>query len=178
MATKMIATPQITHKGLPGFLLWARRESPVLYAALLKQFPEVQDFEDAAQAEGVSGLLDVFSSIGSSLSSAASGIASFVTKNAVPLLVAAAPVAVALKQASVAKTQIKLANAQQAPARTALTVAADGSVISVPIQQTTGAAQPLSYYGMPAKASAPLPWGLIAGIGAGAIGLMFLLNRR
>lgn len=166
MAKQMLAAPRIAQKGVPGFLLWTRRDSPALYASLLREFPEVQEFDSALNAQGVSGM---FSNIGSSLASAAGKIGTFVKNNALPILSAAVPVIVAKKQADVAMTQFKLAAAQQAPAQTAYTTTTDGSVIAVPIQRTAGAT--LRSAGVPS-------WVWIGGAGAAALLMLFMFKRR
>jgi hypothetical protein len=154
-AKKMILAPKVKVPGMPGFLMWARRDNPHLYAALVKEFPAVALFEGAvkdadptelAQA-GMSGLFDLLSSFGSSIGSAASSVGSalsksagaigtFVAKNAVPVLSAAVPLVVAKQQAKVAQAQVQLAQAQGYPMQTAYTTdPRTGYQYAVPVQQ-------------------------------------------
>lgn len=189
---KAVLAPRITATGIPGFLLWARRDNPALYNAMAQQLPEVAEFEAALRTEGMSGLLDTLKSFGSSLASSASKIGSFVAKNALPLAAAVVPLVVAKKQADVSKAQYKLAAAQMAPMQTAMIDPATG--LSVPVQQMNGVWQQVPLQGaavtqmqaIAAQARAQsnplsqpvmgLPlWGWLAG--AGAAGLV-LLSRR
>lgn len=118
--------PVIGEKGLPGFLLWARRDSPVLYGALVREFPEVAAFEAEVASQGIGGIMDVLSSVGSSLKSVAGKVGKFVQQNAVPLIAAAVPVVVATKQAKIAQAQVRLAEAQLPPAQVAYATTPEG----------------------------------------------------
>lgn len=160
MATRrMLTAPRITEKGMPGFLLWARRESPALYASLRRQFPEVQQFEVAANTVGMSGLLD-------SISGIAGKIGTFVKQNALPILAAGVPLLIAKKQADVAMAQIRVANAEQPPLQTALTTQG-GYAVSVPVVPSIGT--------MIGKNLPSWPW--VFG-GLAALGLIIYLRRR
>lgn len=160
---KMLALPRITAKGVPGFLMWARRESPALYQSLMREFPEVRDFDTAATADGLTGIMSFLSSAGSSLSSAASRIGSFVKNNALPIIAAGVPLLIAKKQADVANSQYKLAAAQMAPMQTALT-SQGGYVVPVAVRPVTGAAVP--------------SWVWIGGAVALGVGAFLLTRRR
>lgn len=166
----LLLTPKIREAGMPGFLLWARRESPALYASMVRNIPEVADFDNVVNSEGVSG---IFSSIGNALASAAGKIGTFVKNNALPIFTAAVPVAVAVKQAQVANAQVKIAQAQQAPMQTAV-ASQDGYVYPVPVQQTTGA--PAMYVGSGSGGIPPAVWWV--GGGLVAIGALALILRK
>lgn len=153
--TKMLLAPRIPEKGVPGFLVWARRDSPALYASLVRAFPEVADFERQNGA-GLNGLFD-------SLASAAGKIGTFVKNNALPILAAAAPVLIAKKQADVAIAQMRVAVAQEAPLQTALT-APGGYVLPVPVQRSGVSAVP--------------SWAWIAGAGVAVLSVVLLASRR
>jgi hypothetical protein len=155
MASKMVLSPRISEKGVPGFLKWAKRDSPALFAALAREFPEVAEFDSY---EGTGSLMD-------NLSSIAGKIGSFVKNNALPILAAGVPLLVAQKQAKVALTQAKIAVANEAPARTAFTTE-NGYAVPVTVQQRAA-----SGVGIPR-------WVWIGGAGAAAVGLLFLLSRR
>jgi hypothetical protein len=132
--SNVVLNPSINVSGMPGFLLWARRDAPVLYTALQQRFPEVVTFEDrvrAAQTPGLADLSDVFGSITSALGNAASSIGSFVTQNAQNLLTAASPILVASQQAKIAQAQAQVAIAGRMPAQTGYTVNAQGQRIPV-----------------------------------------------
>lgn len=161
----MIATPKVTESGMPGFLLWARRESPALYASLVRNIPEVADFDNVVNSEGVGGIFD---SIKSALSSAAGKIGTFVKNNALPIFTAAVPVVVAAKQADVAKAQVKLAQAGQAPMQTAVASEA-GYIYPVPVQQKTGG---LSFSQIPSQ------WLVWGALGAGLLLVLALRRSR
>jgi hypothetical protein len=185
MATKKgILQPKIDAAGMPGFLLWARRDAKPLYSALVAKFPQVAAFEEqyktAVDPEvGLSGFMDV---LGSGLSSAASAIGSFVANNAGSIFSAAAGYAVASQQAKVAQTQLKLAQAAQPPAQTAIVQTPNGPV-SVPVQPSgTGytyaqymqASQPSTGIMASLSRVSPIIW--IAG--AGALATVLLLFKR
>ncbi len=140
MGTKMMLAPPITQAGMPGFLLWARRDNPALYASLQREFPAVAQFEEALrQDQGLSGIADILKSIGGALSKSASSIGKFVVKNALPIATAAVPLVVAKKQADVAKAQVQLAQAQQQPMQTAVQYDSEGNAYAVPVRQTLSA---------------------------------------
>jgi hypothetical protein len=113
---KVTALPPITASGVPGFLLWARRDAPQIYSALVARFPVVNVFEQKLKDDVDPGSFgptdtktlgdfsDVFSSIGDTLSSAGSGIMSFVQNNGADLLKLGTAGVVAAQQ-------IKLVNA-------------------------------------------------------------------
>jgi hypothetical protein len=158
----MLSPPRITNKGMPGFLVWARRDSPALYAALVRKFPEVAAFENAyhlTDNAGIAGLSDVFKSIGGALSSASSKIGSFVKNSALPIFTAALPVAVAAKQAQVARSQVALAEAMQSPAQ----VAYDANGYPLTVRPTSGGSL------------SPL---LLVGVGVAALGVFWLIRRK
>lgn len=162
---KLLLSPKVDEPGIPGFLIWARRDDPALYAALVRQFPEVAAFDNYASPAGLSGFASLFSSLASSLASKASAIGSFVVKNALPIATAAAPVLVAKKQADVAKAQIKLAQVQGTPMQTAMTQQ-DGYYYPVPVQKTLGS---YTVAGIPT-------WVLIAG--GFALSALLILRRK
>jgi hypothetical protein len=163
---KMLLAPKIAEPGIPGFLLWAQRDDPALYASLVRAFPEVAAFDAATQGPAaLGGFMDIFASIGSSLASKAGSISQFVLKNALPIATAVVPVYVAKKQADAAKTQIKIAQANGSPAQTAMTTDANGYTYAVPVQRSIGG----SIAGVPV-------WVLLAG-GAAVVAVL-LLRRR
>lgn len=125
-------SPAIKTRGVPGFLLWARRDNPALYAALANEFPEVAQFDMALRDQGLSGIGDVLASVGASLKKSASAIGGFVARNALPLATAAVPLIVAKKQADIAKAQFRLAEVQAAPMQTA--VVNQGAQLAIPVQ--------------------------------------------
>jgi hypothetical protein len=159
---KLFVTPKIGEAGIPGFLLWARRESPALYASMVRNLPEVADFDNVVNSEGIAG---VFDSIVGALSSAAGKIGTFVKNNALPIFTAALPVAVAVKQADVAKAQVKLAEAQQPPMQTGI-ASQGGYSYPVPVRQSIGAGMSIP------------PGVLWAGGGILAVGLLALILRK
>lgn len=192
MSQKMILAPTISEAGIPGFLLWARREQRDLYTALRQEFPAVNEFERQLGVEdGLQGFADVLRNVGSTLASSAKSIGSFVAKNALPIASVAVPLLVAKKQSDVAKAQVKLAIAQQAPMQTAYATDAQGNVYSVgvrqtlsaagmedaPIQQMNLTAQKIANFGWKTPIVAGIPlWGVAAGLGA--LGLVVMLKRR
>lgn len=185
MAVKGILQPKIEQPGMVGFLLWARRDAPALYGALVKEFREVAEFEEAVNADdrpgGVGGFFDVLASVGSSIGSAASSIGNFVVNNGAAIFSAAGGYLVASQQAKLANTQLALARATQPPAQTAYVTNAQGQLVPVPVQ-STGA-------GYAAYNAATLPsTGLLATLsrvplttwlmGAGALATIVLLLKR
>src|SRR5258706_12008743 len=130
MAVKGILQPKIEQPGMPGFLLWARRDSPALYQALVNRFPEVAEFEEAVSADdrpgGMGGIFDVLSTIGGGIASAASSIGSFVTTNGPALFSAAGGYLIAQQQSKLTSTQLALARATQPPMQTAYVTNAQG----------------------------------------------------
>lgn len=135
--SKMILAPRIAQPGMPGFLLWARRDNPSLYAQLRTNFPAVAQFEQTLQVDqGLEGFADILKSVGSSLSKSAKSIGAFVAKNALPIATVAVPLIVAKKQADVAKAQVKLAIAQQPPMQTAYQYDSAGNIVATPVRQT------------------------------------------
>lgn len=205
-AKKMTLLPKVDAPGIVGFLSWARRDNPVLYQRLVSEFPAVAAFEEAVQLEidvapGMAGFMDVVSSFGSGVVSAAKSVGSavgstasqifgglkssagsifnFVKTNALPIAATVAPVVIAKQQADVANRQLELAAANQYPQQTAVTYDSAGNRIVVPVQPAMGnvySAQrlPASYYntGTPA-------WLLPAAlVGGGFILVTLFLNRR
>ena len=171
--------PAIPYKGMPGFLLWARRDSPALYSALVDRFPVVGLFEsklrDEAHPGGVGDFSDILSSIGDTIASSASDIGSWVADNAGTILKAGASVAVAVKGAQVAQTQLALAQMNKTPARTAYN--AQGQLVAVKPLATGVYSPPTASGGILSGSVFGVPtWMLLAG--AGAVGLIFLLRRR
>jgi hypothetical protein len=174
--------PSINVPGVPGFLLWARRDNPALYRALVAQFPEVSAFDTALRDDGLGGLMDIIGSIGGTLGNAAKSIGSFVMNNALPIATAAVPLAIAMKQADVAKAQIKLASAQMQPMQTAVDPRTGQTV---PVQMVNGQWQAVPVTG--GMIGAPLAqgggmasvpkWAWIAGAGGAALLLLVLLRR-
>jgi hypothetical protein len=181
---KMQLQPRLSVPGIPGFLLWARRDNPALYAALVSQFPEVAEFDSALKVEGLGGLADILKGVGSALSSSAKKIGSFVVNYALPVASVAVPLVVAKKQADVAIAQMRVADAQQPPMQTALLPGqSPGWPQAVPVQQVGGQWQQVPV-GSVMAAATPLSspvlgvplWGWIAG--AGALGLVWWMRRR
>lgn len=185
--------PRIDTKGVPGFLLWARRDSPALYSAMVRDIPEVAAFDKQLTVDrSLDGLLDVVKSFGASLAKSAGKIGSYVVKNAVPIITAAVPVIVAKKQVDVAKAQVKLAQAQSAPMQTAMVPTAAGDV-PVPVQYNpaTGSYTAAPGFSLPSAqqsaaggimqslskpvAGVPL-WGWLAG--GGTLAVLMLARRR
>jgi hypothetical protein len=170
---KMLLAPKIPEKGMPGFLLWARRDNPALYASLCREFPEVRAFDSAVKSqEMLSGFADLFGSIVKSIGTKAVAIGRFVATKALPIAIAAAPVLVAKKEADVAKLQMQLAQAQAAPAQTAI-ASADGYSYPVAVQQRAGG----NYAPVSAMSTVPT-WVWIAGGGVALVGLVLLLRKR
>lgn len=138
MDVKAQLNPAVTTKGWPGFLLWARKERPTQYAALLAQVPAVADFEAQIKNAGLGDFSDILSSIGSSLASAGSTIATVFTQNA-PALVSFGTTLIQAKAAqSLTNTQLKLAQAQQSPAQTATVQTANGPVTVPMVKNAAG----------------------------------------
>lgn len=188
MAVKGILQPKITVAGMPGFLLWARTGSPALYRALVARFPAVAEFEEAVSADdrpgGMGGVMDILSTIGNGISSAASSISSFVANNGATIFSAAGGYLIAQQQAKLANTQLQLAQASRPPVQTAMVTLPSGQQVSVPVQPTgTGAATYATYSATPQTggvmatlASVPLTTWLL---GAGALaGVLLLVKRR
>jgi hypothetical protein len=182
--------PKISTTGVPGFLLWARRDTPELYAAMVRDLPEVAAFEKQLIVDqGLSGILDVVKSFGSSLASSVGKIGSYVAKNAVPVLTAAVPLIVAKKQVDVAKAQVRLAAAQSAPMQTAMVPAAGGGSVSVPVQYNaaTGTYSAVPGFSLPSQSAGgrsvmsgqllgvPV-WGWLAG--AGTLAVLMIARRK
>lgn len=169
--------PAINAKGVPGFLMWARRDNPALYRALLAQFPEVGEFELALSESGVAGFS--LSAIGSKLASSAKKIGTFVAQNAVAVASVAVPVIVAKKQADLAKAQVRLAELQMAPMQTAL----DANGVPIPVQQAGGQWTAVPVQGgmigtSLAQGGAGLPtWAWAVGAGGAALLLLALMRR-
>jgi hypothetical protein len=180
---KAALAPRITTTGLPGFLLWARRDNPALYSAMVAQLPEVAAFEGALRAEGVSGIMDVLSSFGNSLANSAKKVGAFVAKNALPIAAAAVPLLVAKKQADIAKAQMKLADAQMAPMQTAQYQSPEG-VVTMPVQMQNGQWQQVPVSGgmigaqVATGGAQGIPkWVWLAGAGGAALLLAVMLRR-
>ena len=170
MATSITLNPEITAKGIPGLLVWARKEAPPLYTALRLKFPEVEAFERTLQLgkkPGMGDISDIFSSVGDALSSSASSIASFVTTNAQNVLSAAVPVAVAVEQAKVAGAQAQVAALNKAPLRTAYTTNALGQ--QVPVLAGQYMAAPSIIPGIP---------NTVLYIGGGLVALLLVVGLR
>lgn len=114
------ANAPIDVPGMPGFLLWARRDNPKLYAAMKREIPAVAQFDAALQVDaGMNGIADILKSVGSSVTNAAKSIGSFVKNNALPIATAALPLVVAAKEAKIARTQLELAQTMNPPMLTA-----------------------------------------------------------
>ena len=186
MVSKGILAPKIPYRGIAGFLVWARRDNRRLYGALVARFPQVAAFEEQVKnyvdpEAGLSGFADVFASIGSGLSGAASAIGRFVSNNGAALLAAGGTALVVNQQYKLANAQVQLAQAGQPPAQVAYVQTANGPV-AVPVQNT-GLGYQQSYYGQPQASPSmfaglsriPLTTWLI---GAGALGTIFLLMKR
>lgn len=192
--------PKIPQAGLPGFLLWSRRESPALYSALVDRFPEVANFEeqyknsvDAGAGMGcvdceprLDGFMDIMSSIGSGLASAAGSIGSFISANGSTIFSAAGGYMVAQQQNKIAQAQLKLALAVKPPLQTAIVQTANGPV-SVPVQPS-GTGYTYAQYAAPANyggtggsiissiANVSMTTWLM--IGGGVAALALLMRRR
>lgn len=174
---------------MPGFLLWARRDAPELYAAMCRDLPEVAAFDRQLDTDGMSGFLDVVKAVGSSLTKSASKIGSYVAKNALPVLTAAVPLVVAKKQVDIAKAQVKLAQAQAAPMQTAIVPGGSGVPVPVQYNAATGTYSAAPGFTLPAQQQGagvmsslsrpvlgvPL-WGWLAG--AGVLAVVMLSRRR
>jgi hypothetical protein len=167
---KARVNPRILVPGVPGFLLWARRDNPALYARLVAEFPEVAAFDGALQSQGLSGLADALKGAGAALASRAKTIASFVARVALPVASVAAPLIAAKKQADVDLAQMDLALAQQPPMQTALVPGqSPGWQMSVPISRSAPA------FDLQGRVLGVPAWGWLAG--AGALGLVLLARR-
>lgn len=187
MATKVKVLPKIEYPGAIGYLLWLRRDQPVLYKAALAKFPAVKLFENAVQQESnnLGDFSDVFSSISDTVGSSLSSIGSFLSTNAVPLLTAGAGVYMATKQADIAQAQLQLAQTQRPPQQTGVAYTAQGQPYVVPVQQNyPSLLNPSAGFSVRA---APVAYnsGAILGVpvwvwAAGAAGLVavVLLSRR
>lgn len=182
MATKVLTKvrPAISEKGGVGFLLWARRDSPVLYSALVKKFPTVARFENlySSRIQNLGDLSDIFGSIGDAVTGSLSSIGDFITTQAPDLLKAAGTVYAAQQQQQLAQTQLQLAQLQKAPARTAVvpaTATQPAYTVAVAQQPAGSGFVQLQRVAQSSVGGFPL-WG-IAAAGAGAIGLALLLRR-
>ena len=189
MVSKGILAPKIPYRGIAGFLIWARRDNRRLYGALVARFPQVAAFEEQvknyvdpeAGLGHMHGFADVFASIGSGLSGAASAIGRFVSNNGAALLAAGGTALVVNQQYKLANAQVQLAQAGQPPAQVAYVQTPNGPV-AVPVQNT-GSGYQQSYYGQPQASPSmfsslsriPLTTWLI---GAGALGTIFLTMKR
>lgn len=173
---KAVLAPKINATGVHGFLLWARRDNPGLYAAMVRGLPEVAAFDAALRDNG----LGAFSLSGAikSLSGSAKRVAGFVADNALKVATVALPLVVAKKEADIAKAQVKLAQLQAAPMQTAYVA---GGPMPVPVVSQGGRWTEVPTEGGIVGASVALPgglsWKLIAGAG-GALLLIALLSRR
>ena len=194
MAAKTVTgvlQPKITVPGMPGFLLWARRDSPRLYGALVAKFPVVWRFEEAMKNlvdpsvldnPGLGDFSDIMSSLGGAISSAAGSIGSFVMNNAPALLTTAGSVFVATQQAKTAQAQAALATYGRPPAQTAYVTNAQGQSYPVPVQANqAGGYNPYYAASMPPSgimanlASVPMTTWLLGG---GALIAVLLLLKR
>jgi len=180
--------PKIPVTGMLGFLAWARRDSPALYAGLVQNIPEVALFERTMQeqGEGLGDWTDIFASIGSAVGSAASSIGSFVATNGNSLLQAATGIYGVTQASKLANTQLQLAQANRPPVQTAVTQTPYGPQVlpAYPIQ-----AQPVAYPGatnypatyVPAAAPTWIPgvpnWVPIAAA-AGLVAVFFASKMR
>jgi hypothetical protein len=186
-AAKMTLAPKIQVKGMPGFLLWTRRDNPTLYAALVQKFPEVAQFEaivrnadptELAQV-GMSGFMDALTGIGSALSGVAGSIGGFIQTNGVDLLKASVPLIVASQQIKVANAQVQLATAQQYPMQTAYTTDAYGRQIAVPVQKSgAGYSVPSQYRQATGLAGIPTMYWVIGGVAVLAGGFLLMRPAR
>ncbi len=123
--------PAINATGVPGFLLWARRENPALYSSMVQSLPEVAQFDAELNASGLGGFASALKLTGSVLASSAKKIGSFVVNNVDNIAAVAVPLIVAKKQSSIAKAQMRLAEAGMAPMQTAV----DQYGASIPVQR-------------------------------------------
>lgn len=182
--------PKIDVPGWPGFLLWARKERPAQYAALVTQVPMVAEFESQLKGRNLGDLSDFFSSIGSGLASAGSSIMDVFTSIA-PAALSFGTTLVAAKSAqNLTNTQLQLAAAQRAPAQTATIQTANGPQ-TVPVTMNAAGqyvpatvnaagqyvmASPTGGGFMASLSSIPVTTWLI---GAGALaGILMLVTRR
>ena len=192
MPTKAILLPKISVTGIPGFLLWARREQPRLYGALVARFPEVYAFEervkiDVDPAAGMGGLFDIFTSVASKFGSVAGTIGRFVGTNGASLLNLGGSLVMANQQKALMNAQMRLALAQQEPAQTAI-VQTPGGPVTVPVQPTSGGTGYQSGFapgGGPAGFAAPTILDKLRTIplatwliGGGALASLWLIVRR
>ena len=187
------ALPPIEYEGMPGFLLWARRDQPPLYSALMKNIPSVRDFEMKYRAymlesggTGLGDFADFLGSVGNTVANAADSIGSFITDNAGSIFAAGTAVYGLTQQTKLAQTQLQVAQARQPPVRTGIAYGPQGQPYIVPIQPTAnypvGASYPVA---MPGQSSATsfltssmygIPmWALLA-VGGGLI--FFMMRRR
>lgn len=185
MATsKAVLLPKIPVNGIMGFLVWARRDSPALYAGMVKSIPAVALFDRTMreQGEGLGDWTDIFSSIGSAVSGAASSIGSFVASNGNDLLKGALGVYGAVQATKLASTQLQLAQASRPPIQTAYNPAT-GQI--VPVRPTSiGGAPQYDYTTANYPAVRSLTW--IPGIpnwvpiatGAGLVAVFFAMRMR
>ena len=139
--TKGILAPKIAVAGMPGFLLWARRDQPEMYLALVRQFPVINRFEEMYKNEvdpgaGLGGFMDILSSIGGGLAKTASSVGSFIATNGPALFTAAGSVIVANQQSKVAGLQLQLAQIQQPPAQVAYVNGPNGTKVPVAVKPT------------------------------------------
>jgi hypothetical protein len=182
-------SPSIAAKGPLGFVLWARQDHPALYQYLLKTVPAVAAVEQAITVKTLGDWSDIFSSIGSGISSAASAVSSGVSsawgsisKAAIAFAPAAGQIAGTLinanQQKQLLNTQLQLANAYQRPAQMA--TLPNGQV--VPVQPGVMGQTGYNYGGQVYSPYSPgafggIPTGyLIAG--AGGLLLVVLLALR
>lgn len=186
MKVKAQLNPKVDVPGWPGFLLWARKERPAQYSALLTRVPAVAEFESQIRNQNLGDLSDFFSSIGSGLASAGSTIASVFTSIAPAALSFGTTLIAANSAKQLSNTQLQLAQAQRPPVQTATYQTANGPV-TVPVAQTAqgytaGGYNAAGQYILPQQrgfmaslSAVPITTWLI---GAGALAGVLMLVRR
>jgi hypothetical protein len=169
MHVAVTAKRSIDVKGLPGFLAWAKRDAPGLYAHLVNRIPQLATIGapvgHGLNLAGLGDISDLFDSIGSTVADAFSS--GGLIQNLVTI---AAPVAQTYMstqtqqaqlnyQSQLAQAQLSRARQGYAPLQTGYT--STGYSIALP---TGGVVQPGQLLQLPPSAVTQLPSGVSASL--------------
>lgn len=178
--------PKINVPGVAGYLLWLRQDLPPVYARAVAHFPQVAAFDKVLRRElAQRGLGFDWSSIGSALTSAASGlgsslssVGSWVASNTPAILTTGAGLYGMIAKQQMLDSQLSLAQAGQYPAQTGIVQSPGNQPYLTTIAQN-GMVSPYSTGGL-----SSIMYGTIAGVPtwiflvAAAGGAILLLRRR
>lgn len=179
--------PRIMVKGPAGYLLWLRQDLPAVYAATVAHFPAVAKFDQELRSIlRQRGLGFDWSSIGSALSSAASGIGStlssvgsFVAQNTPAILTTGAGLYGLIAKQQMLDSQLSLAQAGQYPAQTGIIQSPGNQPYLTTIAPSGAVSSYGNYYGSSLLSSTIMgipSWIFLVGAAGGAI--LLLRARR